>query len=247
MDRAMHRPLRFAFFDLDDTLVDTEAALHAWSLDFVAEYGLGGDGSGNDVEAVAEAAALAVNRRAHSVASWREFTERARDWYGIATAPQELFEQLTTTYTRKFTVADEATSGLTRLRQAGWLLGIVTNGSTIVQHRKIDHVGLRGYVDVVVDSETAGYRKPDRRILELAAGKLGVELGPDGWMVGDMLDKDVEGGIAAGLHTIWLPHGRVLGAGDPRPEHAAATIGEAIAIIEASADAAPAGGPANME
>jgi HAD superfamily hydrolase (TIGR01549 family) len=233
MDRAVHHPLRFAFFDLDDTLVDTEAALHAWSLDFVAEYGLGDEGSGND--AGAQAAAQAVHRRAHSVATWREFTERARDWYGIATPPQELFEQLTTAYAQKFTVADEVTAGLTRLREAGWLLGIVTNGSTVVQHRKIDHVGLRGYVDVVVDSEAAGSRKPDRRIFELAAGKLGVEPGPDGWMVGDMLDKDIEGGIAAGLHTIWLPHGRELGADDPRPEHVAATIGEAIAIIEASA------------
>ena len=246
MDRAAHRPPRFAFFDLDDTLVDTEATLHAWSLDFVAEYGLG-DGSGND----AEAAALVVDRRAHGVATWREFAERARDWYRIATPPQELFERLTATYTRKFTVADEVTSGLTRLREAGWLLGIVTNGLTVVQHGKIDHVGLRGYVDVVVDSEAASYRKPDRRILELAASKLDVELGPGGWMVGDMLDKDVEGGIAAGLHTIWLPHGRELGADDPRPEHVAATIGEAIAIIEASADATSADGsaygPADVE
>jgi FMN phosphatase YigB (HAD superfamily) len=229
----MDRPARFAFFDLDDTLVDTEAALHAWSLDFVAEHGLGRGGARGE----AEAAALAVNRRAHDVATWREFTERARDWYGISATASELFDQLTTAYTGKFTVADEVTSGLTRLREAGWLLGIITNGTTIVQHAKIDHVGLRGYVDVVVDSEAAGFRKPDRRIFELAAGKLGVQLGPAGWMVGDMLDKDVEGGITAGLRTIWLPHGREPGAEDPRPEHVAATIGEAIAIIEASADA----------
>ena len=235
-------PARFAFFDLDDTLVDTEAALHAWSLEFVAEYGLG-DASGGD----AEAAALVVDRRAHSVADWREFAEHAREWYRIPTPPQELFEQLTATYTRKFSVADEVTSGLARLRAAGWLLGIVTNGLTVVQHGKIDRVGLREYVDVVVDSEAAGYRKPDRRILELAAGKLGVELGSAGWMVGDMLDKDIEGGIVAGLRTIWLPHGRELGAEDPRPEHIAATIGEAIAIIEASADAEDVAGLADVE
>lgn len=52
-----------------------------------------------------------------------------------------------------------------------------------------------------------------------------------------MLNKDLEVGLAAGLRTIRLPHGRELAAGDPRPEHAAATIGGAVAIIEATADA----------
>jgi FMN phosphatase YigB (HAD superfamily) len=105
-----------------------------------------------------------------------------------------------------------------------------------VQSGKIDQVGLRDYVDAVIDSQSAGFPKPDRRIFELAAGKLGVELGPDGWMVGDMLDKDVEGGIAAGLRTIWLPHEVVRGTGDAEPEFSAASIGEAIAIIERSAE-----------
>jgi len=224
--------MNFAFFDLDDTLVDTQAALHAWSLDFVAEYGLGSR-HGDDEEA----AAVVVNHRVHDVDTWREFAEYAREWYGIPTPAQELFEMLTASYTRKFTVSDEVTSGLTRLREAGWLLGIVTNGMTFVQHAKIDQVGLRQYVDAVIDSEAAGHSKPDRRIFELAAGKLGVELGAAGWMVGDMPDKDVAGGLAAGLRTIWLPHGRELGADDPRPEFTASTIGEAIAIIERAAAA----------
>lgn len=221
--------MNFAFFDLDDTLVNTQAALHAWSHDFVAEYGLGGRHGGDEA-----AATLAVSHRVHDVDTWREFAENAREWYGITTPPHEFYEKLAASYTRKFTVSNEVTSGLTRLREAGWLLGIVTNGMTFVQHAKIDQVGLREYVDAIIDSEAAGYRKPDRRIFELAAGKLGVELGPAGWMVGDMLDKDIEGGLAAGLHTIWLPHGRKLRADDPRPEHIAATIGDAIAIIKAA-------------
>ena len=53
-------------------------------------------------------------------------------------------------------------------------------------------------------------------------------------MVGDLLTKDIEGGIAAGLRTIWLPQDVVRGPEDPEPEFTAASIGEAIAIIEAS-------------
>lgn len=48
---------------------------------------------------------------------------------------------------------------------------------------------------------------------------------------------DRHGGDEAGLRTVWLPRGRELGADDPRPEFIAATIGEAIAIIEASGGA----------
>lgn len=221
--------MNFAFFDLDDTLVDTQAALHAWALDFVAEYGLGGE-----AEDDRHAAARVVTRRVYDVDTWLEFAERAPEWFGITGPVERIYAELGETYVDKFTISETVTAGLTRLREAGWQLGIITNGTTLMQHGKIDRVGLRAYVDVVIDSESAGFGKPDRRIFELAAGKLGVELGPDGWMVGDMPDKDVEGGIAAGLRTIWLPHGRELGPDDARPEFTVASIDEAIAIIEES-------------
>ena len=220
--------MSFAFFDLDDTLVDTRTALHAWALEFVAEYGIG-DGD-------ERAAAEVVTHRVRDVETWLEFAESARGWYGISTPAEQLFEEFAASYVRKFTISPTVTDGLTRLREAGWMLGIVTNGMTRVQSGKIDQVGLRDYVDAVIDSQSAGYHKPDRRIFELAAGKLGVELGSDGWMVGDMLDKDVEGGIAAGLRTIWLPHDVIRTAEGPEPEFSAASIGEAIAIIERSAE-----------
>lgn len=219
--------MNFAFFDLDDTLVDTRAALHAWSLAFVAEYGLG---AGDDEDA----AAHVVSHRVRDVDTWLEFAEKAREWYGIAAPADQLFEELAASYVQYFTLPPTVADGLTRLRDAGWQLAIVTNGMTRVQHGKIDHVGLRDYVDAVIDSQSAGFHKPDRRIFELAAGKLGVELGQHGWMVGDMLGKDVEGGIAAGLRTIWLPYDVVRTASDPEPEFTAASIGEAIAIIEGS-------------
>jgi HAD superfamily hydrolase (TIGR01549 family) len=216
--------MSFAFFDLDDTLVDTAGALRAWAADFVREFGLGGE------EAVAEA----VRRREHEAASWREFAAKARAWYGIETHAGELYERIATEYPAKFTLAPAVAEGLVRLREDGWRLGIVTNGATRVQQAKIDRVGLRAYVDMALDSEAAGHAKPDVRIFETAAGKLGVELGPDGWMVGDMLTKDIEGGLAAGLHTVWLPHGRPLPAHGPQPEHVVASMVDALELIAGS-------------
>lgn len=216
----------FAFFDLDDTLVDTASALRSWAADFMREHRLG-DGSD------AAAAELAA-RREHAVSSWVEFAESLHGWYGITTDPRELYERIIVDYPARFTLDPAVAEGLTRLRADGWQLGIVTNGAARMQHAKIERVGLHAYVDMVLASESAGFDKPDVRIFEIAAGKLGVELGPGGWMVGDMFDKDITGGIAAGLRTIWLPHGVPQPADGPRPEHTAESVLEAIALIAAS-------------
>ena len=219
-------PKSFAFFDLDDTLVDTRTALRSWAADFVHEHGLG------DETVVAEV----VARRTEASANWGEFTGRLREWYGITADPREVYEQMLVEYSSKFTLDPLAAEGLRRLREDGWLLGIVTNGITRMQDAKVDRAGLREHVDVVVASESVGYDKPDVRIFEAAAAALGVPLSRAGWMVGDMYDKDILGGVAAGLRTIWLPHGAVLPERAPRPDHVVDSVAEAIGLVAASAE-----------
>lgn len=224
--------MRFAFFDLDDTLVDAKAALRAWSVDFAAEYvtgvmGIPGNPGSPD-------AAADVYERVAAASNWRDFVADARGRYGITASDGQLMEHVAAVFPGKFVLEQQVRSGLADLRGDGWRLGVVTNGSTLVQQAKVDSVGLRPHVDVVVDSEAAGHRKPDRRIFEIAAGELGVELGPRGWMVGDRLDKDIAGGAAAGLRTIWISQGEPLPAGFAAPTHIVGTITEAFAIVRAS-------------
>lgn len=217
--------VKYALFDLDDTLVDTAKALRAWTHDFVAAYGLG---QGEGEEAMA---AKVVADRVKGARTWTEFCALAGQWYGITTPPAVLHEYVASTYPKKFTLDPRVTQGLAALRADGWLLGIVTNGSTVVQQAKIDQVGLSGHVDVIVDSEAAGTRKPERRIFEIAAERLGVELGPHGWMVGDNHAFDIVGGHDAGLRTIWIPCGVELPADALRPDHTCATAVEAIEVV----------------
>lgn len=219
--------MRFAFFDLDDTLVDAKAALRAWSLDFAAEYIPGSPDAAADVYV-----------RVVAAESWPGFVADARARYGITAPDEELMAQVAAVFPGKFVLEHQVRRALTELRGEGWRLGVVTNGSTAVQQAKVDSVGLRPHVDAVIDSEAAGHRKPHRRIFEIAADELGVELGPHGWMVGDRLDKDIAGGAAAGLRTIWISQGEalpeVMPAGVSRPTHVVATIAEAFAIVRAS-------------
>jgi len=217
----------YAFFDLDDTLVDAKAALRAWSVDFAAAYVSGVEDAASDVFV-----------RVAAAVSWQGFVAEARERYGIAVSDAELMEHVAEVFPGKFVLERSVRDALVELRGDGWRIGVVTNGTTVVQQAKVDSIGLRPHVDVVVDSEAAGHRKPDRRIFEVAAGELGVELGPQGWMIGDRLDKDIVGGGAAGLRTIWISQGEPLPegvSGDARPTHVAASIAEAFAIVRASA------------
>lgn len=172
----------YAFFDLDDTLVDAKAALRAWSVDFAASYVSGLEDAASDVFV-----------RVAAAESWQGFVAEARERYGITASDADLMDHVAAVFPGKFVLEEPVRAALAELRGDGWRLGVVTNGTTLVQQAKVDSIGLRPYVDVAVDSEAAGHRKPDRRIFEIAADELGVELGPQGWMVGDRLDKDIAG------------------------------------------------------
>jgi FMN phosphatase YigB (HAD superfamily) len=215
--------MSFALFDLDDTLVDTRAALRLWSADFAAEFVTGVQDAACDVFALVDAAK-----------NWPGFVTEARRRYGITAPDEQLMAHVVAVYPGKFVLDRQVRSGLAGLRTAGWRIGVVTNGSTLVQQAKVDSVGLRPHVDAVVDSEATGHRKPARRIFEVAAHELGVELGLGGWMVGDRLDTDIAGGASVGLRTIWISQGEPLPAGAARPTHIAASITEAFEIVRAS-------------
>ena len=94
---------------------------------------------------------------------------------------------------------------LTALRQRGYLTGIITNGTPRTQSLKMDHSGLRLYVDLVVLAGEENIQKPDTRIFRVAAGRLGVP--PTACLfVGDHPQNDLEGARAAGfipVRKIW--------------------------------------------
>jgi HAD superfamily hydrolase (TIGR01549 family) len=211
---------KFALFDLDNTLVDQSGALRAWAEHFVADRGL--DPAAVDFLAVKSSIA----------ATWTEYAADFKRHFQLADSVEQLVRDVTETYPRYFALDDAVAEGLRLLRADGWRLGIVTNGATIMQSAKIDQVGLRDLVDGVFISEAEGSRKPERRIFEQAAAKLGVQLGQrNGWMVGDTLDADVAGGVGAGLRTIWLQGDYALTTADPQPHHICASIADALKLL----------------
>jgi HAD superfamily hydrolase (TIGR01549 family) len=125
-------------------------------------------------------------------------------------AGYELAYALDETYWSRFidtmTPDQQALAFVKRCAQLRVPTCIVTDMTAHVQIRKIARLGMGIYIPFLVTSEEVGAEKPDRRMFEAAAGKLGVR-GERCLMLGDNLPKDVEGARAAGLtaHLISLP------------------------------------------
>jgi HAD superfamily hydrolase (TIGR01549 family) len=85
-------------------------------------------------------------------------------------------------------------------------LGIVTNGVAGLQRQKWHGCGLETWFDAVAISGELGIGKPNPGIFESIANDLEVPL-ETCLMVGDNSDRDVQGGINAGIKTVWIDRG----------------------------------------
>ena len=107
----------------------------------------------------------------------------------------------------------DVVSTLTRLRTAGYRLGVIANQPSQVR-TAMERDGLVGFFETWGISDDLGLQKPDPalfvRTLELA----GVESGRT-VMVGDRLDYDVRPAAAAGMRTVWILRGEA--PDDPTP------------------------------
>ncbi|MDE7408791.1 MAG: YjjG family noncanonical pyrimidine nucleotidase [Muribaculaceae bacterium] len=83
------------------------------------------------------------------------------------------------------------------------LIGVLTNGFTEVQYRKLRATGLDRYIQRMVISDEIGIQKPDPRIFRYAEQETGAT--PETTiMIGDNPDNDIRGAINAGWHAIYL-------------------------------------------
>ena len=80
-------------------------------------------------------------------------------------------------------------------------LHIITNGFEEVQEKKLKGSNIHHYFEHIVNSETAGVKKPHPYIFEMALEKAKVSAG-NGIMIGDNLEADIQGAKAVGMEAI---------------------------------------------
>jgi HAD superfamily hydrolase (TIGR01549 family) len=105
----------------------------------------------------------------------------------------------------RYPLYPDADELLVRLKPK-YKLGIVTNGVAGLQRKKWHGCGLEPWFDAVAISGELGVGKPNPSIFEWIANELNVPL-ESCLMVGDNSDRDVQGGINAGIQTVWIDRG----------------------------------------
>jgi HAD superfamily hydrolase (TIGR01549 family) len=91
----------------------------------------------------------------------------------------------------------------------------VTNGPPDIQRLKIEQAGIGSYLSAVVISGEIGIGKPDPAIFARALELIGASA-EHAVMVGDSWERDVTGGLGAGMHAVWISHGRTAPGPDER-------------------------------
>ena len=94
---------------------------------------------------------------------------------------------------------------LQKLAESEALCGIISNGKSETQWKKIQTLRLTDFFspDRIIVSGDVGCQKPDREIFDLAAQRFA--LNPkDAWYIGDTFENDVAGAALAGWNTIWM-------------------------------------------
>ena len=85
-------------------------------------------------------------------------------------------------------------------------MGVITNGPSYLQNHKMDTSGLRPYCDIVVVSGDVGVHKPDPRLFEIVAEKVGLTT-EECVYVGDHPVNDIQGALASGMRAIRMNFG----------------------------------------
>lgn len=215
-------PPRAVLFDLDNTLFDRDASLHAFALGQHARI-----------------SALHSIPRDDFVARFIELDERGQRW------KDAVYERLVQEFAIRETSASEllldyetrfcthcvAFPGLHETLQVlarRFRLGLVTNGRGEFQERTIRALDLEPYFGAILISEREGVRKPQPEIFERAASQLQV-LARECVFVGDDPQADIAGAQKAGMRAVWKasPFGSEPGQADAVIGH----LGELPAIL----------------
>jgi len=131
---------------------------------------------------------------------------RMRDLFGVGDALDdrrcdEAFAVYLEAYEDGWTLYDDVGKTLDQLGDGP--LGVITNGDSEQQRKKLERTGLAPRFSVVVTSGEYGFAKPDRRIAAEACRRAGVHPSR-AVFVGDDWTKDIVGSRKAGLQPIWL-------------------------------------------
>jgi putative hydrolase of the HAD superfamily len=198
--------------DVDDTLIDTRAAMVAAVEATIAELW---PGAGRELRHAAgvhfhaDPGGFFGRFTTGELSFWQMRQARVADLlesFGVVAAEGDFlrFEEV---YAPAFSggvrLFDDVLPLLKAAGEAGIPMGLLTNSSSLYTAQKLEITGLAGVFAVVATRDTLGYGKPDSRAFHHACRLLGAS--PDETLyVGDHLEIDAIAARDAGLPAVWL-------------------------------------------
>lgn len=212
--------LPLVLFDLDDTLSDRAGAFRSWAQRWLVRHNI------TDPDALEW---MTTNDDGGYQPRDLLFSQ-AVDRFGLDASPSDLAADYQRTAHDDYREDPALIAMLTELAASGWRIGVVTNGAD-GQTTKINKLGIAGLLDCCVVSGTVGIRKPDPGIFDIAVRDAGGPGHERPWMVGDHPRNDIDGAHRAGLHAMWISHGRAwTGEGVP-PDRTCTDLPSAVALL----------------
>lgn len=205
---------RHLFFDLDHTLWDFESNARAALHDIYHHHEL-------HTKVILDAEAFFKRYSHHNSLLWaryeRGFVSRdelkwKRMWRTLldgklADEPfaRKLAEHFLEVLPAKPGLFEGAIELLQYLKEKNYKMHIITNGFEKVQHQKMRNSGIDQFFDEVITSEKSGSVKPKPEIFKYALDAAGADV-QESIMIGDNLEADIKGAMAAGIDTVFVNH-----------------------------------------
>lgn len=110
-------------------------------------------------------------------------------------------------------------------------LYLVTNGTAKVQEGRLASAGIGKYFKEVFISEHIGFNKPSREYFDACLAQIPGFDREESILIGDSLTSDIQGGINAGVRTIWFhPEGEENHT-DIRPDYEVSSLAKIPDLI----------------
>lgn len=182
-------------FDIDNTLVDRDAAFHAYIQNFISRN-RDAFSDQDMLQVHAEMIALDCHGRKDRKLFCHEVLQR---FPGLPYSTESLWEDHKSL--PEFVKPDSVLNALLERLSADYQLMIISNGSANMQRRKLHQAGLTAYFEHIFISAEVGYAKPDTRLFSHA---LSCAHHASVIMIGDDYINDMQPAIAMQLKTVFI-------------------------------------------
>ncbi|MDD3693077.1 MAG: riboflavin biosynthesis protein RibF [Oscillospiraceae bacterium] len=192
--------IRAVLFDFDDTLQERRRAFLKYCDFFFKKYFP--DLPQQEIEA--RKVDMLLRNKGGYVNYIDFFTSLFQDW-GWEDAPPvgDIYHEFQLRFPEFVSLFPETVQVLTEVKRRGYLVGVITNGTSLMQNRKLDVSGLRPFLDIAVVSGDEMVHKPDAEIFRRAAARLGVAC-QNCIYVGDHPVNDIQGALGAGMRAVYI-------------------------------------------